>query len=326
MPKGLQVAQPFLLDCDTGIDDAMAIFYLLSDPEADLVAVTTVSGNCSAQQAARNTLSLLSLAGRSDIPVAIGASDPLARAFDGGAPQVHGANGVGNVDLPAAQTQPVDQDAATVIVATALEHAGRLNLVAVGPLTNLALALQAEPRLPALVKSLTIMGGAAMVPGNISPVAEANIGNDPEAAAAVFAADWPITLVPLDVTMDNVLAESDRQLLLDAPNAVARTMGEMLGFYFDFYRDIYGRRSCALHDPLAAAIATGSVEPASAPMVTVVIDDSNGPGRGQTICDLRGRYLNHPPVEGARYRVVLSMDEPFAPTLMRRLLNFPDPA
>lgn len=313
--------EPFLLDCDTGIDDAMAILYLLSDPAAEVVAITTVSGNCTATQAASNTLSLLTMAGRSDIPVAVGAHDPLARAFDGGAPHVHGDNGVGNVVLPEPGAEPVAQDAATLIVEMARGHAGTLNLITIAPLTNIALALRAEPRLPELVKSITVMGGAAMAPGNISAVAEANIGNDPEAAAEVFAADWPITMVPLDVTMDNVLEEADRQQLVASARPVARMMGQMLEFYFDFYRDIYGRPSCALHDPLAAAIATGSVEPASAPLVHVVIDDSQGHGRGQAICDLRARYLDYPPADGARCRVVLSMREPFAPTLMTRLLG-----
>jgi purine nucleosidase len=314
------VAEPFLVDCDTGIDDALAILYLLADPNADLVAITTTAGNCSAAQAAHNTLSLLTLAGRSDIPVAIGASRPLARPFDGGAPQVHGANGVGDIQLPPPAAAPSQQSAVELIVNTARAHGGGLHLITIAPLTTLALALRAEPALPTLIKSVTVMGGAAMVPGNVSAVTEANIGNDPEAAAEVFAAGWPITLVPLDVTMDNVLTEPDRQRLLDSDRPIARTMGAMLKTYFDFYRDIYGRPCCALHDPLAAAIATGSVQPASAPTVAVVVDDSGGPGRGQTICDLRGRFRGYPVDAPGGCRVVLSMAQPFAPTLMERLL------
>ena len=217
---------PFLLDCDTGIDDSMAILYLISDPGAEVVAITTVAGNTTPQQAARNTLGLLTLAGRTEIPVAVGAARPLARAFNGGAPHVHGANGVGDIVLPEPSVAPIEADAAATIVAKAREYGGALNLITIAPLTNIALALRLEPRLPELLASVTIMGGAAMAPGNISAVAEANIGNDPEAARAVFEAGWPITLVPLDVTMDHVLSEDDRQRLLAAPRPVARAMGD----------------------------------------------------------------------------------------------------
>jgi purine nucleosidase len=316
---------PLYLDCDTGIDDALALGWLLASDEVEVVGVGTVSGNVSAAQGARNTLDVLALAGAS-WPVAVGAAEPSAGGFDrggfdGGATHVHGAHGLGAHELPRAAAEPLDLDAPALLVDLAKRHGGALRILAVGPLTNLAEALRREPGLPELIESVTIMGGAALVPGNISPVTEANIGNDPEAAQAVFAADWPITLVPLDVTLDNPLDEAGRHRLLDSGRPLATALGEMLDFYFDFNSTFYGERRSALHDPLAAAIATGGVRPLLAPLVHVEVDTTDGPGRGQTICDLRGRFLGHPDQEGAHVRVVLSIEGDFAPVLLDRLLT-----
>jgi purine nucleosidase len=180
------------------------------------------------------------------------------------------------------------------------------------------------------VESVTVMGGAALAPGNITPVAEANIWHDPEAAALVLAAGWDVTLVPLDVTMASVLEESHRQELLASSAPVPRALGEMLGYYFRFYEGIYGRPCSAMHDPLAAALAVGAVKPALAPVVRAGVDTSSGPSRGQTVCDMRGLYAGYPPVSGARCRVVLSLEEDFAPHLVETLLghyeNAPLPA
>ena len=231
-------SHPFYLDCDTGIDDALALAYLLASPQADLRGIGTVSGNVSAATGARNTLDLLQLAGHAHIPVAVGAHDPLAGTFHGGAPHVHGANGIGEVSLATAAAQLAAETAAEMLVRLAHEHPGTLRVLAIGPLTNIAEALRLDPELPRLVEEITIMGGAALAPGNITAVAEANIANDPEAAAEVLAAGWNVTLVPLDVTMANVLEESHRQELLASSGPVPRALGEMLGYYFRFYEGI----------------------------------------------------------------------------------------
>ena len=148
-----------------------------------------------------------------------------------------------------------------MLVRLAHEHPGTLRVLAIGPLTNIAEALRLEPSLPTLVAEITIMGGAALAPGNLTPVAEANIANDPEAAALVLSAGWNVTLVPLDVTMTNVLEENHRQELLASSGPVPRALGEMLGYYFRFYEGIFGRACSAMHDPLAAALAVGGVTP-----------------------------------------------------------------
>jgi purine nucleosidase len=313
--------QPFYLDCDTGIDDAMAIAYLLASDRVDLVGIGTVSGNISAAVGAQNTLDLLQLAGRADIPVAIGAHDFQSAFFEGGATHVHGENGIGGVELPAASAHPVTESAPEMIVRLAHAHPGELHILAIGPLTNLAIALRHDPSIASLVKAVTIMGGAALVPGNVTRVAEANIHNDPEAAADVLAAPWFVTMVPLDATMESLIEAADRDTLEASERPVARAIGAMLDTYFNFYVQFYGRRTSALHDPLAAAIAVGDVRLGIAPVVDVEVDTTQGPGRGQTICELRGRFLDHPTQPGAHVRVVLSVDDDFTPALVAAILS-----
>lgn len=282
---------PVFLDCDTGIDDAMALAYLLNSDDARVVGIGTVSGNTDAAQAATNTAVLLGIAGRGDIPVAVGEHHFLEEEFGGGSPHVHGVDGMGDVafDTPA-RTAVSTTHAAELLYEAARAHPGSLRVVAIGPLTNLAVALERHPDLPGLVHSVTVMGGAALAPGNVTPVAEANIWHDPAAAARVLDADWRVRLVPLDVTMTHVMSESDRMRLLESPDALARFVGAALDFYFDFYVGHFGARSAALHDPLAAAIALDHVALDLEPVVPIVVDTTDGPGRGQTICDLRGRY------------------------------------
>ena len=314
------MARPLYFDCDTGIDDALALGYLLASPEIDLVGIGVVAGNVNVAQGARNTLDLLALAGRG-VPVAVGAAGPLVGEYEGGVPHIHGRNGVGNVELPRSGTEPVDESAADLLLWLSHEYAGDLELVTVGPLTNVALALQKDATLPSRIKSVTIMGGAAIVPGNITPVAEANIANDARAAALVLAAEWPVVLVPLDVTLEHTLDETDRSRLLDSGRPFAAALGAVLDLYFGFYVDLYGRRGCALHDPLAAAIAVGGIVPTKAPAVPVVVDDTDGPGRGQTICDLRGQRRGPRDAPGAHVRVVLDTDQQLGPQLIERLLT-----
>ncbi len=139
-----------------------------------------------------------------------------------------------------------------------------------------------------------MMGGAALAPGNVTPVAEANIWHDPEAAAAVFDAPWPVTMVGLDVTMKTLLDEGHRERL-DEGGSVAQYMARILDFYFDFFAETsFGERRGCLHDTMAVAVAAGTLVPELAPVVNVAVDASDGPGRGQTICDLRGMYMGFP--------------------------------
>ncbi|GAB3470546.1 nucleoside hydrolase [Kineococcus endophyticus] len=313
------MSTPFFLDCDTGIDDAMAIGWLVASPGVDLVGVSTVSGNLDAAGGARNTLDLLALLGRPDVPVSVGAHDFLDHPYSGGAPEVHGGNGIGDVDLPRAAGGPTGRSGAEAIVEAARAHPGRLHLLAIGPFTNLSLALDLEPRLPELLGHVTVMGGAAMAPGNVSALAEANVANDPLAAHRVFTAGFDLTMVGLDVTMRHVFEESHRQELLAVGTPGAVAIAQMLEFYFAFYAQRFGRPCAVLHDPLAAAVATGDVTATSAPRVPVVVDHTDGPGRGQTIADLRDLYQGFPHSYPGGTRVLLEVPGDFAGDLLRRL-------
>lgn len=315
----------YLLDCDTGIDDAIALLYLLADPRVELAAITTSFGNVTAAQAADNTLRLLHRMGRTDIPVAVGSELSLdgANLSDRGQRSIHGGNGIGDVHLPAAPIDPVAEPAAELIVRLARENPGSLGIIATGVLTNLANALALEPELPALVDSVTVMGGAAMVPGNTTPAAEANVFHDPDAAERVFSADWTVTMVPLDVTMLDLLEEDDWQRLRAAEGTLGPLAAEILDVYLDFYARTFGRRTAACHDALAAAIAVGDIRPTLAPVVDVVVDTSRGPGRGQTICDLRGRFRGFQPEAANGTRVVLQVEHRLAPRLVERILAIP---
>lgn len=313
--------RPVYFDCDTGIDDSMALLFLLTS-DVDVVGIGTVSGNVDSVRAARNTLDLLGMLGRKDVPVAVGAHDFLSSHYAGGVPHVHGDNGIGNVDLTR-DGEPIEGDAADLLLSLAYEYPGELEIIAVGPLTNLAIALQRDPELVGLIRCVTVMGGAAMGSGNLSAAAEANIGHDPEAAHAVFAAGWPLTMVGLDVTMDHVLTLEDQWRLTSSDSACARVIGQMLERYFDFYIDVYGERCAALHDPLAVAIATGDAVATLAPVVRATVDTTDGPDRGRTVCDLRGRFRGYPQAPDAHCTVVLEVAKPFAPTLIARLLALP---
>lgn len=311
---------PWYLDCDTGVDDALTLGLLVAEG-ADLRGIGSVSGNLSAAGGARNTLDLMALMGRDDVPVAVGAHDPIGGTFRGIADFVHGSNGIGGVELPRAG-DPAQESAAEMLVRLAHEHAGSLRVLAIGPLTNLALALEMEPALPSLVADVVLMGGTARAPGNVSAVAEANIWNDPVAARAVFDAPWSVTMVGLDVTMEARFEESHR-LALAGAGVVPRALSEMLGVYFRYYTPILGRPSCSLHDPLAAAIGLGLVVPTLAPVVPVEVDATDGPGCGQTLVDLRGRFAGYPALPGARHRVVLEAPAGFGELLLGSLLRLP---
>jgi inosine-uridine nucleoside N-ribohydrolase len=248
---------PTLLDLDTGIDDALALLLALRSPELDLVGLTCVAGNVTLLQVIRNTLGVLEAAGAPEIPVAAGAERPLRRRLTT-ATFFHGADGIGGVPLPPTRRAVIPQSAPDFICHTADVHQNNLTLIAVGPLTNVACALQRDPSLPERVKRLIVMGGAALIPGNVTPAAEANFHNDPEAADAVFRAGFDLTMIGLDVTL-NALFEAERYRRLrdthvNPTDPVARLALAVLSFYLK--ADLAtGLTGSPMHDPLAVAVA-----------------------------------------------------------------------
>ena len=246
--------RPVIIDTDPGIDDAMAIAFAAESPDLEIVALTTVTGNASIAQTTSNALALRTRFGF-DAAIARGAGS----ALDGRTPAypdlVHGSDGLGNTERSAATGELDADDAATLIVNSARRFAGRLNVVALGQLTNLARALRLAPELPQLVERVVIMGGAVGTGehrGNVTPVAEANIHGDPLAADIVLNAGWPVTLVGLDVTMQTIMGPADRARLATG-GSMGRYLHDISAFYADFYRQRYGIDGFPVHDSSAIA-------------------------------------------------------------------------
>jgi purine nucleosidase len=270
-----------IIDTDPGIDDAMAIFFALRHPGLDVVGLTTVFGNVTTELATANALRLLDIAGRPDIPVAPGAADPLCVPYSGPVPFVHGEDGQGDIGMPPSERSPLAVTAAQFIVERVMANPGELTLVPIGPLTNLALALRLEPRIAANVREVVLMGGNALGFGNATPAAEANVRNDPEAADLVFGAEWPVTMVGLDVThrvhMDDAhLAEYGR---IDHPTA--RHVAAIVPFYRSFYASRVGNDGIYVHDSSAIAYVVAP-ELFRTERWPIRVDCTDGISRGKT--------------------------------------------
>jgi purine nucleosidase len=324
--------RPMILDVDTGIDDGLAILYACASPEIEIAAVTCVAGNVSVDQVVANTAALAELAGRSDVPIVRGAAEPLVKPLTT-AEDTHGPRGIGHAELPPPALPIVPGDAADLIVDAARRRPGQIHVVTLGPLTNLALALEREPRLPSLLRGWTFMGGAFRSPGNTTPTAEWNVHVDPDAAKACLAA-WaeaeasdprvgrPLGL-GLDVTErarllpEDVVriarragADADDAALLAEPatlmlpggtvatNAIVHFLVDALRFYFEFHAqsdDFYG---AFVHDPFVLATAIDQSLVVTRPLF---VDVEAGPGlaHGMTVADWRGLVRRPPNVDVA---------------------------
>lgn len=311
------VRHPVFLDVDTGVDDAMALVYLFGSPDAELVGIASTAGNVPAHQVCQNNLALLEMCGITGVPVSMGSAIPLREPLRT-AEDTHGPQGLGYARLPAPTTGHTTYDAAEAWVRAAHAHPGELIGVATGPLTNLALALRAEPALPRLLKRLVIMGGAFDYRGNTTPVAEWNVSVDPESVAEVFAGwsgatdDLPIVLglnLTENVAMTpEVLSElavaagsssipmtvdDERGSLSVASNPLIRVLEDAMRFYFEFHQDQGEGYLAHLHDPLAVAVAldTELVRYRAAP---VDVELTGTLTRGMTIADWSRRWGREP--------------------------------
>jgi inosine-uridine nucleoside N-ribohydrolase len=243
-----------IIDTDPGIDDAMAIFYAALHPEIYIVGMTGVFGNVTADIAARNAIVLAERA-KQTIPVAKGANAPLVMEPNGVSDYVHGTEGFGTMPAQPINGKPLDEPAHEFICRMINEKPGEIILCPIGPLTNIALALQHDPSIAAKTKSVYIMGGG-LDKGNVTDFAEANIWNDPHAADIVFAADWEITMVGLDVTTRVQCAPADFERLEGSTPVIGGFLNEAVQFYMDFYATHYGKRGCDMHDPTAIIAIT----------------------------------------------------------------------
>ena len=278
-----------IYDTDPGVDDAMALLFLHRHPDIDLIGITTVFGNASIDTTTRNALFLKREWGIS-APVARGANQTIdtSRADIGWPTFIHGDDGLGNIGVPETIDLPEDgRSAHRFIIDTVRANPGEVTLVAVGRMTNLALALAEDPELPALVKQVIVIGGAVDVMGNVSPVSEANIMGDPEAADIVMTAPWHLVLVGLDVTAQTVMTRAQLADLVRVGGAPAQLLSDISHHYLSFYANLVGD-GMMVHDSCACVylVAPELFATQSGPIRVV----SGGIADGQTIQKPDGRW------------------------------------
>ncbi len=273
-----------IIDTDPGVDDALTFLLALASPEIQLEALTTVQGNVTIEKATRNALSVLELAKASHIPVVQGCSHPLIKTPHNSGEAVHGTSGIGEAVLPEPKLKPLAGHAIDYLIERVLAEPNTLSIFPIGPLTNIALAIRKEPRFAKAVKELVIMGGAIRAGGNITPLAEFNINEDPHAAHVVFNSGIPITLIPLDATYKCLLTADDVERLNKIDSPIARFVRDATATYMDFYLKYEGFKGCALHDPLTLAVILAP-EIFSFEDHYVDVDISGGVSTGKTFAD-----------------------------------------
>lgn len=297
-----------ILDVDTGVDDAMAIFYAVRHPGIKLEALTTTFGNTDTVIATENTLKILELLGRPEIPVAQGVGRSLIRPYKRMADHIHGSNAIGDVELPAPKIRATGEHASDLMIRMIKENPGEITLCPVGPITNVALAITKAPEIAKLVKQIVVMGSTVLHPGihgPIAPMVDANFANDPEAAHIVLQAGANVTLVGMDVTMTTLLSTDMMAEISREGDHAAQTLMQITQFYVDAYKTMYpGIQGCGLHDPLAVAVA---VDPSLVGLERMYVDiELNGElTRGSTVADRRRTAI---PFHNAN--VAMTVDRP----------------
>ena len=273
-----------ILDTDPGIDDAMAILFAEAHPEIELMGITTVYGNATIDNGTQNALYLKQKFDMKAL-VAKGTDKPLVRDPVGATVVVHGKAGFGDVKAPSSlDVSAIEKPAYQFIIDSVRAAPGEITLVAVGPLTNLAVALEAAPDIVELVKEVVIMGGAFGENdhrGNVTPFAEANIHDDPHAADKVFTASWPVTVIGLDVTEESFFTAQYLDELRDDAGEVGQFIWDVSRYYLKFYSEKVGMEGCHVHDPSAIAyVIQPSLFECRSGAIRVVTD---GPAEGMTI-------------------------------------------
>jgi len=274
-----------ILDCDPGHDDAIAILLAAHHPEIELLAITTVAGNQSLEKTTHNALKVCSLANIRDVPVARGMAQPLVRP-PRYAPDIHGESGMDGPDIPEPDIDAVAQHGVDLLIDLLLNSEGDITLVPTGPLTNIAAAMRREPAILPKIKAISLMGGAIGV-GNRMPAAEFNIWADPEAAAIVFGCGRPITMSPLEVTHQALATDEIIGRLRAAHRTVADFAADLLIFFGDTYRNVFGFPAPPVHDPCAVAAV---IDPLilQAHAMHVEIETTGEWTTGRTVCDVYG--------------------------------------
>ena len=272
-----------IIDTDPGIDDSLAILLALASPELSLEGLSVVHGNCSLEQAVTNGLSILELANASHIPLARGCELPLVQPSLL-APETHGNTGLGYAKLPEPRIKPTPQHGCDFLIDKVMSNPGEMTLVAIGPLTNVAMAIRKEPKFAKSLKELIIMGGAIRHEGNTTALAEFNTFVDPHAAHIVFHAGIPTTLAPLDVTYQCILAADDVERLQKFDSPIPRFIKNATDFYMEYHDAYQGIKGCIINDPLALAL-TFAPELCDYQDLPVDVDISGGVSMGKTFAD-----------------------------------------
>lgn len=284
-----------ILDLDTGVDDALAIAYALADPEVDLIGIVSSYGNNLLDVCAENSLKLLELLGHTDIPVFKGLPHSCTTEhFDvmQVSKDIHGDNGIGDVELPAPSRAFEEQSGVDFYIEAAHKYGKDLIIIPTGPMTNLAAALKKDPEIADLIGNVTFMGGALTVEGNVTPVAEANINQDPKAADEVMKSNLPLTMVGLDVTLRTLLTKNETKQWRELGTASGKAFADITDFYIDAYYNLdIDKRGCALHDPLAVGVG---IDPSFVSTISLFMKVvyQEGPYYGRTIGD--NAKLNDP--------------------------------
>jgi inosine-uridine nucleoside N-ribohydrolase len=272
-----------ILDCDPGHDDAIAMLLAAHHPDIELLAITTVAGNQSIEKTTLNALKVCSLAGIRDVPVAMGMERPLVRPARH-APDIHGESGLDGPHIPEPDIELAPQHAVDLLIDLLLNSDGDITIVPTGPLTNIATAIRREPAIVPRIQAISLMGGAIGL-GNTTPAAEFNIHTDPEAAAVVFSCGRPITMCPLEVTHQALATEEVLGRLRGADRPVATFAADLLDFFADSYRNVFGFPSAPVHDPCAVAAV---IDPTilQAQNMHVEIETKGEWTSGRTVCDV----------------------------------------
>jgi len=287
------VTRAVVVDTDGGVDDAVALWWALTDPTLDVRAITVVWGNVPVEVAAANVLRVLHAAGRPDVPVAIGAAGPLTPAPDlRPATFIHGDDGLGNVAGEPAPLQLVDEPAVEFLARVVADDPGNVSIITLGPLTNLGLALRAFPALAVDTAKLVVMGGAVRRGGNALPHGEANIAHDPISAQETVLASWgtPPLLVGLDVTLVATFTEAEFALLAEHRSPAAAFLDGPLRFYRTF-ASTFTQPDTPVHDLLAVLAFAHPAIITDAPTLPLAVDTAGGPAWGSTIADFRAPYF-----------------------------------
>lgn len=286
-------ASKIIVDTDSGADDALALLLLLGTAGMDILAATTVAGNSTIGNVTRNACAILDLAGRRDIPVHSGEPGPLARPLPKAV--IHGEHGIEGIDMRATRYD-LDALAADKIIEIVRANPGEIRLLAIGPLTNIARAIQKDPEVPGLIRDIVIMGGAIDVCGNMSRVAEFNFFIDPEAADIVLRAPLKKTMIPLDPCMNTALPLDFFESLKGAP--LHAPMTAMMAHFIDEMARKRGIHGAMVYDAIAAFYL---IDPAAFTMVDmdIVVETKGEHTAGMSIAEKRGKAQKTPNVSVA---------------------------